>query len=126
MIRPYQSMALNIIETLILVDVNFLLSLMQSNTNQTKIWLIHILVLVPIPRLSICVWFMGVSLVKSDICRNLPRVMFKRRQQTFSTSREQQCEERQPSQPNVSVREVHLYENNEEREPLIGIVDDNW
>ena len=117
LIRPYQSTVLNIIDTLILVDVNFLLSLMQSNTNLTKIWLIHILVLVPI--LSICVLFMGVSLVKSDICRNLPRVLFKRRQQTFS-------EERQQSQPNVSVREVHLYENNEEREPLIGIVDDNW
>ena len=115
LIRPYQSMVLNIIDTLILVDVNFLLSLMQSNTNQTKIWLIHILVLVPI--LSICVWFIGVSLVKShNLCRYL---LLKSRQQPIATTRDQQYQERLPSPPIVPVQEVRLYETNEEGEPLI-------
>ena len=117
-------MVLNIIDTLILVDVNFLLSLMQlSNTNSTKTWLIHILVLVPI--LSVGVWFMGMSLVKSDMCKYLHHALFKRREQRFAPSREQVCEERQSSPQNASVQEVHPYESNEEREPLIGIVDDN-
>ena len=115
LIRPYQSTVLNIIDTLILVDVNFLLSLMQSNTNQTKIWLIHILVLVPI--LSICVWFIGVSLVKShNLCRYL---LLKSRQQPIATTRDQQYQERLPSPPIVPVQEVRLYETNEEGEPLI-------
>ena len=116
LIRPYQSTVLNIIDTLILVDVNFLLSLMQSNTNQIKIWLIHILVLVPILSVGACV-----PLVK---CHNLCRyLLLKRRQQPIATTREQQCQERLPSPPIVPVQEVRLYETNEEVEPLIGIDD---
>ena len=123
LIRPYQSTVLNITDTLILSDVNFVLALMQSKTSLATIVLLHILVLVPI--LGIGAWFVGVSLVKCGLCRYLCHVLFKRRQQPLSTSREQHYEERLPSPPNVPVQEVHLYESNEEREPLIGIVDDN-
>ena len=48
LIRPYQSTILNNTDTLILVDVNFLIALMQFKTNLTTIVLVHILVFVPI------------------------------------------------------------------------------
>ena len=123
LIRPYQSTVLNITDTLILSVVNFLLALMQSKTSQITIVLIHILVLVPI--LGIGAWFVGVSLVKCSLYRYLRNVLFKRKQQPLAARREQRYEERLPSPPDVPIQEVHLYESNEEREPLIGIVDDN-
>ena len=122
LIHPYQSMILNVTDTLILVDVNFLLALMQSKTNLSTIVFIHILVLVPI--LCISAWFVCVSLVKFGAFRYLHHLLIKRGRQPLAASRERHYEERLPS-PNVPVHEVHLYESNEEREPLIGIVDDN-
>ena len=119
LIRPYQSTILNNTDTLILVDVNFLIALMQFKTNLTTIVLVHILVFVPI--LGIGAWFIGVSLIKCGVFS----ILVKRRQQPLVTRRGQCYEERLPSPPNVPVQEVHLYESNEEREPLIGIVDDN-
>ena len=123
LIRPYQSTILNITDTLILIDVNFLLALMQSKTNLTMTVFIHILVLVPI--LGIGTWFVCLSCVKSGVFKCLHRVLVKKGQQPLAASREQCYEELLPSPPNVPVQEIHLYESNEEREPLIGIVDDN-
>ncbi len=120
LIRPYQSTALNITDTLILVDIDFLLALMQSRTNPV---LIYILVLFPV--LGIVAWFVSVSLIKCGACRYLHRIIIKRGQQPLAASRELRYEERLPSPPNVPVQEVHLYDSNSEREPLIGIVDDN-
>ena len=57
----YQSTILNITDTLILVNINFLLALMQSKTNLTTTVFIHILVLVPI--LGIGAWFVCLSFV---------------------------------------------------------------
>ena len=123
LIRPYQSTILNITDTLILVDINFLLALMQSKTTLTTLVFVHTLVLGPI--LCIGVWFVGVSLIKCGMCRYLRRVLVRKRQQPLA-SREPHYKERLPSPPSVPVQEVYLYENNNEREPLIGIVDDNW
>ena len=123
LIRPYQSTILNITDTLILVNVNFLLALMQLETNLAATVFIHILVLVPI--LGIGAWFVCLSCVKCGMFKYLCRVLVKKGQQPLATSREQRYEERLPSPPNVPVQEIHLYESNEEREPLIGIVDDN-
>ena len=120
LIRPYQSIVLNMTDTHILIDVNFLLAFMQSKKSLTMTVLIHILVLVPI--LGIGAWFVGVSCVKCGVFKYLRRVLFK--QPKVATSRERCYEERLPSPPNVPVHEVHLYESTEEREPLIGIVDD--
>ena len=107
LIRPYQSTILNNMDTLILVDVNFLIALMQFKTNLTTIVLVHILVLVPI--LGIGAWFIGVSLIKCGVFS----ILVKRRQQPLVTRRGQCYEERLPSPPNVPVQEVHLYESNE-------------
>ena len=124
LIRPYQSRILNITDALILVDVNFLLALTQLKINLTTTVLIHILVLVPI--LGIAAWLVCLSLVKCGVYKYVHRVFVKRVQsQPLAARRERHYEERLPSPPNVPVHEVHLYESNEEREPLIGIVDDN-
>ena len=124
LIHPYQSTVLNMTDALILIDINFLIALLQSKTNLTTIVLVHILVFVPI--LCIGAWFVGVTLVKCGVCRYLNHILFKRRQQpSVAVRRERHYEERLPSPPNVPVHVVHLYESNEEREPLIGIVDDN-
>ena len=124
LIRPYQSRILNITDALILVDVNFLLALTQSKINLTTTVLIHILVLAPI--LGIAAWLVCQSLVKCGVYNYVHRVFVKRVQsQPLAARRERRYEERLPSPPNVPVHEVHLYESNEEREPLIGIVDDN-
>ena len=122
-IRPYQSTVLNITDVLILIDANFLLALTQSKINLTTTVLIHILVLVPI--LGTGAWFVCLSCIKCGVFKYLRRVLFKKGQQPLAASREQRYEERLPSPPNVPIHEVHLYESNEEREPLIGIVDDN-
>ena len=119
-IRPYQSTVLNIIDTLILVDINFLLALMQSKAELTTLVLIHIFVLIPV--LGIGAWFVGVAFVKCGVCKYIRRVLVKRRQQPLAELR---YEERLPSPPKVPVHEVDLYESNNEREPLIGIVDDD-
>ena len=123
LIRPYQSTVLNMTDTLILIDVNFLIALLQLRTNLTTIILVHILVFVP--TLGIGAWFVGVTLVKCGVCGYLHRILFKRRQPLAAASRDQRYEERLPSPPNVPVQEVHLYGSDEEREPLIGIVNDN-
>ena len=124
LIRPYQSRILNITDALILVDVNFLLALTQFKINLTTTVLIHILVLVPI--LGIAAWLVCLALVKCGVYNYVHRIFVKRVQsQPLDASRERRYEERLPSPPNVPVHEVHLYESNEEREPLIGIVDDN-
>ena len=116
LIRPYQSTVLNSTDTLILIDINILLALMQSKADLTTLVLIHVLVLVPI--LGICAWFVGISLLKCGV--------FKRRQQpSDASSWEQHYEERLLPTTNVSVQSVHLRENNEEQDPLIGIADDN-
>ena len=124
LIRPYQSRILNITDALILVDVNFLFALTQSKINLITTVLIHILVLVPI--LGIAAWLVCLSLVKCGVYNYVHRVFVKRGQsQPLAARRERRYEERLPSPPNVPVHEVHLYESNEELEPLIGIVDDN-
>ena len=124
LIRPYQSRILSITDALILVDVNFLLALTQFKINLITTVLIHILVLVPI--LGIAAWLVCQSLVKCGVYKYVHRVFVKRVQSLPITARRERCyEERLPSPPNVPVHEVHLYESNEEREPLIGIVDDN-
>ena len=96
---------------------------MQSKINLTTTVLIHVLVLVPI--LGIVAWLVFLSCVKCGVFKYLRRVLPKKGQQPLAASREQRYEERLPSPPNVPVQEIHLYESNEEREPLIGIVDDN-
>ena len=123
LIRPYQSRVLNITDTLILVDINFLFVLLQSKASLTMIVLLHILVLIPI--LGIGAWFLCVLLIKCGVCRYFHhKLQIKRGQQPLSTGRMQRYEERMPSPPNVPVQEVAIYESNAEREPLIGIVED--
>ena len=88
LIRPYQSTVLNNTDTLILVDANFLIALMQFKTNLTTIILVHILVFVPI--LVIGTWFVGVSLIECGVCRYLHHMLVKKRQQvSVAASRDQ-------------------------------------
>ena len=108
----YQSTILNITDTLILVNINFLLALMQSKTNLTTTVFIHILVLVPI--LGIGAWFVCLSFVKCGVFKYLRHVLVKKGQQPLAASREQCYKEWLPSTPNVPVQDIHLYENNEE------------
>ena len=118
--QPYKSKLLNITDTLLLIAINFLSSLVKSSTQTTTIVFVHILVLGPI--LCVVVWFMCVSFVKCGLHSYVLKVFRKRQPQNLPSV--QQYIEEFPPPAQVPVQEVYLDGNSDEREPLIGLIDD--
>ena len=119
--QPYKSKLLNITDTLLLFAINFLLSLVKSDSQTTTIVFVHILVLGPI--LCVVVWFICVSFVKCGLHSYVLKV-FRKKQPQNLPSIQQYIEEFPPS-PQVPVQEVYLHDDSDEREPLIGLIDDS-
>ena len=116
-IQPYQSRVLNITDMLILAEINLLLFLTSFKPNLVTVILVHVLVLVPIVCFGICL--ICALLVKCGLWHWFYKAITRRGN---TLPRHVQDEEySKPSQ--VSVQEVYLYDDNE-REPLIGIVND--
>ena len=118
--QPYKSKLLNITDTLLLFAINFLLSLVKSDTQTTTIVFVHVLVLGPI--LCVVVWFICVSFVKCGLHSYVLKVF--RKKQPQNPPPVQQYIEEFPPPPQVPVQEVYLDDNSDEREPLIGLIDD--
>ena len=121
LIQPYQSRVLNIMDMLLLMDLNFLIALMQSMsaTSPTTSIFIHALVLGPL--LCIMVLFSCVCIIKCGVYDYLLGLWIRRRR--HSTDRQQHFEEHEQP-PRVPVQEVHIFEDSSDREPLIAIVND--
>ena len=126
LIKPYKSKLLNITDTLLLVDINFLISLIykhsysspSSHVQSFSNLLIHALVIVPFVCAIISV--ICVLAIKSGVydCI-LTRVKRKPSSQLQTSHGEQQ----QPPSVLVPVQEISINdEQNHEREPLIAIV----
>ena len=129
LIKPYKSKLLNITDTLLLVDLNFLIALLYKNFDNPLSFhkfsslLIHALIIVPF-----------VCAVLSLICLLLIKYGVYDSVKGFWNKRKRGQELQQPqdaervfelSHPDVPVQEVRVPDvsGNTEREPLIAIVD---
>ena len=110
--QPYKSKLLNITDTLLLFAINFLLSLVKSNTQTTTIVFVHILVLGPI--LCVVVWFICVSFVKCGLHSYVLKVFTCRKKQPQNPPPVQQYIEEFPPPPLVPVQEVYLDDDSDE------------
>ena len=122
LIQPYQSRVLNITDTLLLMDLNFLIALMHSKyvTSLTVCILVHVLVLGPL--LCIVVLFSCVCAIKCGVYDYFHGMWVRRRQHSTDCQKHDE-EHEQP--PQVQVQEVCIFEGSGDREPLIGIVNDS-
>ena len=129
LIKPYKSKLLNITDTLLLVDLNFLIALLYKNFDNPLSFhkfssvLIHALIIIPF-----------VCAVLSVICMILTKYGVYDCVKGFLNRRKRGQELQQPkdaervfelSHPEVPVQEVRVPDasGNTEREPLIAIVD---
>ena len=104
LVQPYQSRVLNITDTL-LVDLNFLIALMQPNSEKslTRTVAVHTLVVGPV--LCIVVLFTCVCILKCGMYNCLHRVWVRRSQHS---AYEQQHNEEHEQPPQIPVQEVHI------------------
>ena len=127
-IQPYQNKWLNMADILLLVSINFLLALVQSNTITATITyvLIHILVLGPM--LCITVWFGCVLIIKLGVCNCCHKRCTRRRWQPVT---DEVSDDEGQSNVQVHTRqEMKIFADDDdnddndtvEREPLITIV----
>ena len=123
LIQPYRSRVLNITDTLLLVDINFLIALLQPTSEKksfTRQVAVHTLVVGPL--LCIVVLVSCVCILKCGVYDYFHGLWGRRRQHPAADG--QQPDEEQPQPPRVPVLEVRIFEESGEREPLIGIVND--
>ena len=117
--KPYRGKLLNITDTLLLVDLNFLIALLYNKMSITTSSytilpvLIHALIIVPFVCALLWVTYSLYNSVKGVLCR---------KQRDHELQQPQDVE--QISRPQVPVQEVRFpdFSTNNEREPLIAIV----
>ena len=115
LIRPYRSIVLNTMDMLLLLDLNFLIALLHHKLEKslTATILVYILVLGPLP--CFLVLFGYACILKCGVYKYAHGLWIRRRQ--HSTDRQQHDEEQEQPPPVP----VYIFED---REPLIGIVND--
>ena len=130
LIKPYKSKLLNITDTLLLVDLNFLIALLYNKINDPissmcLLLLIHVLIIVPFVCAALSL--VCLLLIKYGVYNHVKSCCSRRK-------REQELQQPQDvervlelSHPEVQVQEVRVPDastcSNAEREPLIAIVD---
>ena len=119
LIQPYQTRVLNIMDTLLLVDLNFLIALMQPDSEKSLMRTIAVHTLVVGPLLCIVLLFICVCVLKCGVYDCFHGLWVRRRQ---NSDDEQQHDEEYEQPPQVPVQEVRIFEESGDREPLIGIV----
>ena len=119
LVKPYRSKLLNITDTLLIVDLNFLIALLYNKmSNPTSSYtflpvLIHALIIIPFAWAVLWVTFSMYKSVKGVLCR-------KKREHEL----QQPQDVERISRPQVPVQEVRFPDvsTDNEREPIIAIV----
>ena len=125
LIKPYKSKLLNITDTLLLVDLNFLIALLYNKINEPLLThtfsslLIHALIIVPFA--CAVLFLIYLIFVKYGVYGCI-KGFLSRRKRELELQQPQEVEH--VSYPKVPVQEVHVPDDSSGlREPLIAIVD---
>ena len=129
LIKPYKSKWLNITDTLLLVDINFLISLVYKRSYSSPLshghmfsnLLIHVLVIVPFVCAIVSVTCM--LAIKCGVY-NCIRTFLMRRPHSLHLQPSRSQDEQPAAGNYVTVQEVCI-DQYDEREPLIAMVNDN-
>ena len=131
LIKPYKSKLLNITDTLLLVDLNFLIALLYKHINSPLSshkflsFLVHALIIVPF--VCAAVSLICLLLIKYGVYDCVKGFWSRRKRGPQELQQQPQDGEHvfELSHPQVPVQEVHVPDvsANIEREPLIAIVD---